>query len=110
PAHQGSSLLSAQQPASGVFLNIQGLRGVEGLVCWPHKLTRDWATGRYRLFDLASDPHETTNLSKQDPARVARLGRVLDRFMIEQDEYHREDDLVRTLRYAPRLPSCPAQP
>src|SRR5690606_29352624 len=54
PAHQGSSLLSARQPEPGVFLNIQGLRGVEGLVCWPHKLTRDWASGRYRLFDLVA--------------------------------------------------------
>jgi hypothetical protein len=32
-----------------------------------------------QLYDLATDPRETTNLAKTNPAEVARLQAILDR-------------------------------
>ncbi len=110
PAHQGSPLMAAGRATDSrraVLLNIQGLRSVEGVVCWPFKLVRDVATGRQHLFDLDADPAELRDLSSAAPGRAKPLARLLRGVMDEQDAYHRLGSVERHERFAPRLPTCP---
>jgi arylsulfatase A-like enzyme len=127
PAHQGRSLLPAsandspksdaaaspgllepRQADRAVLLNIQGLRGVEGVVCWPYKLTRDWSSGRLSLYDLATDPGERRNRATDRPEQAQALRGLLQDFMLAQDDYHREEGVVRLQRFAPPIPRCPS--
>jgi arylsulfatase A-like enzyme len=39
----------------------------------------DFGAGRYELYDLAADPLETTNLARQEPARVAESKEAMTR-------------------------------
>ncbi len=110
PAHQGTSLLREREPIESrraILLNIQGLRSVEGIVCWPYKLIRDVATGRQLLFNLDADPAELHDLAKSAPERTRALARLLRGTMDEQDAYHRAGSKERRARFAPRLPTCP---
>ncbi len=40
-----------------------------------------WADGRHALFDLRHDSHEQHDVATAEPARVASLRRVLDRYL-----------------------------
>lgn len=64
----GRSLLVAEQGSDPRAL-------CKSLVEWPLKLMlfRDRAGDRYALFDLETDPGETTDLSRDRPADAARL-------------------------------------
>lgn len=109
PAWQGASFADRAAFASkrrAVFLNIQGLRTLEGVVCWPHKLVRDPATGEATLFDLAADPGETRPLEDDEPTR-ARLEALVEQHVAAQLRYHDGDLPDERARFAPRLAACP---
>ncbi len=116
PAHQGESVAHLREdgPAgkrTAVFLNIQGWKHYEGVVCYPYKLVADPDTGGSELYDLARDPGELRDLAAQKPAIVAALRETLRAQMDAQDVYHANDEVGKRLkreRFAPRLLPCPA--
>ncbi|MCC6522191.1 MAG: sulfatase, partial [Polyangiaceae bacterium] len=59
PSFQGASFLRPGAVAGrGVYLNIQGLRFADALVCWPFKLFEDRTGKRSILFHLEDNPEE----------------------------------------------------
>lgn len=112
PGHQGESLLAADLPPTrrqrAVFLNIQGWRHAEGVVCWPWKLVVEGP--RTRLFDLARDPGETLDRSSEDAEIAARLGALVQAQMMAQTRYHVPASEHRAERFAPRMLRCPDLP
>lgn len=109
PGHQGESLLvGVGDPLAApraVFLNMQGWRHAEGVVCWPWKLVVE--NGRVQLHDLSEDPGERVSRAQDQPAIVASLRAVLEAQMLAQMRYHAPGNPVRAERYAPRLLRCP---
>ena len=109
PGHQGESLLaSAADPLErprAVFLNMQGWRHAESVVCWPWKLVVEG--NRSRLYDLAHDPGETSPRTVDQPAIAASLGSLLQAQMIAQTRYHAPGSAQRAERFAPRMLRCP---
>ena len=111
PSWQGRSFRERRRaggPQDAVFLNIQGLRSVDGIVCWPYKLVVDRSGKQAHLFDLAKDPAEAHDVVDAEPAIVAALEDTLTQQFLAQLDYHREDALaLRALVFAPRLRTCP---
>lgn len=108
PGHQGRSLLRPEEPTAerrAVFLNIQGWRQAEAVVCWPYKLISEGSSAS--LYDLSSDPGEERDLAAELPATAASLGSLLRAQMTAQMRYHAPGRSARAERYAPRLLSCP---
>jgi len=52
---------------------------------WPWKLI-DSSDGEHELYDLAADPHETTNLVAKDTERAARMQATLAKALAEADK------------------------
>jgi len=113
PSWQGRSFLRpvADADVHAVFLNIQGLRFADAVVCWPWKLLHD-RTGRTRhLFHLADDPEELSDRFEADPELARVLSETLDQQLLAQLDYHDDDaQVLRDERFAPRLRRCPALP
>lgn len=110
PSWQGRSILSpAQGPERpAVFMNIQGLRFADGIVCWPYKLILERTGDRQHLFDLSRDPAENRDLIEAQPEVAARLADTLTKQLLAQLDYHRKEDVeLREGRYQPRLRPCP---
>ena len=110
PSWQGRSFVSpptgAEQPA--IFMNIQGLRFADAIVCWPYKLILERTGERQHLFDLSRDPAENVDLIEEQPEIAARLADTLSKQLLAQLDYHREEDVaVRQSRFQPRLRRCP---
>jgi arylsulfatase A-like enzyme len=114
PSWQGRSFRTPAPEAVGkhaIFMNIQGLRFADALVCWPYKLMIDRTGNKPYLFDLASDPDEEHNLVEARPTIAALLNDTLNKQLIAQLDYHRAQDLaVRQERFQPRLRACPSLP
>jgi len=113
PAFQGRSFRTPDPAGVGkhaMFMNIQGLRFVDGLVCWPYKLVLDRTASLQFLFDLSRDPNEEHNLLDEHPELVRRLADTLSQQLLAQLDYHREGSPLLKERYQPRLRSCPALP
>lgn len=114
PAFQGESLLRLAQGharKTGVFMNIQGWKHLEALVCAPYKLVFDPGTEEVALFDLGADPGELVDIADQDAERTMRLLSVLKAQVDAQERYHEnsaEGRLFREQRFAPRMLECPA--
>ncbi len=111
PSFQGRSLLSASgadDDARAIFMNIQGLRTSEAVVCWPYKLIVEHTGGRVRLFDLEQDPAELEDLASKNVRVAEALRQTLRSQIRAQVEYHGKDNSLRSSRYAPRLTRCPA--
>jgi arylsulfatase A-like enzyme len=111
PSFQGRSLLSAgggDDDARAIFMNIQGLRTSEAVVCWPYKLIVEHTGGRVRLFHLEQDPGELTDLASKNVRVAESLRQTLRSQIRGQVEYHGKDSSLRQSRYAPRLARCPA--
>ncbi len=110
PAHQGKSVFEKNERAPRpVYLNIQGLRTVEGLVCYPWKVIVDRSARRVRLFNLEDDPDEKRDLATSEIKIAEAMRGTLHAQLRAQRAYHREDSNMRKLRFAPRLLSCPPQ-
>ena len=110
PAWQGRSFadpMAYQAQHGGLFIHLQGLRAVDGVVCWPYKLTLDYTAGTVVLVDLATDPGEETNLYTPEHPLAAALADMVMGQMAAQDRYHARRDATRAERFAPRLGACP---
>ena len=110
PSWQGRSFLSppARLSSPAIFMNIQGLRLADAIVCWPYKLILERTSERQHLFDLSRDPEENHDLIEEQPEIAARLADTLTKQLLAQLDYHREEDLdVRERRFQPRLRACP---
>jgi arylsulfatase A-like enzyme len=120
PGHQGESLLAredaaaaredtaagAQRAPRAIFLNMQGWRHAEGVVCWPWKLVVEGSAAR--LYDLERDPGELVDRTDEAPQIASDLGTVLRAQMAAQMRYHAADNGHRLERFAPQLLRCPA--
>ncbi|MBL8739936.1 MAG: sulfatase, partial [Myxococcales bacterium] len=117
PAFQGQSVArlgletaEAERHEAAVFLNIQGWKHYDGVVCMPYKLVFDPDTQQSALYDLVADPHENADIAKQKPDGVVSLSAVLQAQLDAQEAYHAEDAQgarLRGERYAPVLLPCP---
>lgn len=86
---QGENLFSVNRRKRMYFFNpyadyLFGLR--EGDL----KLIFNAADNRYQLFDLAKDPHETTDIAKENDVFVKAASKNLYAWMYYQDQYMKE--------------------
>lgn len=110
PSWQGRSFLEPDPDNIGqhaIFLNIQGLRFADAVVCWPYKLIIERTSKRAFLYQLAQDPDEQHNLYDAETEIAARLSDTLNQQLLAQLDYHAEDGKQREERFQPRLRSCP---
>jgi arylsulfatase A-like enzyme len=112
PAMQGKSFAGARpsDAPTGVFMNIQGLKSADALVCWPWKLVADRTARRVMLFNLEQDPEENDDRAGRDVRVASDMFTTLRAQMNAQVAYHKLKNTDRTRRYAPRLLSCPVLP
>jgi arylsulfatase A-like enzyme len=117
PAFQGQSFASVEAHAKarvGIFMNTQGFRDTEGVICFPWKLWIDRSAGQeVRLYHLGDDPDEMKNLARERADVSRALSRMLSAQMKAQLEYHdatASGTLMRGAHFAPRLLSCPDLP
>jgi len=113
PAFQGRSFRTPDPDGVGkhaLFMNIQGLRFADGIVCWPYKLILDRTSSLQFLFDLSRDPDEEHNLVDTHPELLRRLADTLSQQLLAQLDYHRSGSKLLKERYQPRLRRCPALP
>jgi len=113
PAFQGKSFASPSTRSSdppAIYLNIQGLRSAEAIVCWPWKLIVDRSGRTTHLFDLERDPGELDDRARRDPVVADRLRTTLAAQIGAQMSYHKRGNPALGTRYAPRLLACPALP
>ncbi len=117
PSWQGRSFRLADPDGIGrhaIFLNIQGLRFADAVICWPWKLIIERTNKKRYLYNLESDPEERDNLiaAERPPARYteieARLDDTLNQQLLAQLDYHAVEDKTRTQRFQPRMRACPA--
>lgn len=110
PSWQGRSFLkgAAAGDARAIFLNIQGLRFADAVVCWPWKLMHDRTARQRLLYHLADDPEELTDRIDDEPELARSLSDTLDQQLLAQLEYHEDEAAkLRDERFAPRLRRCP---
>ena len=117
PGHQGESVRWAWRdgpfPHPAIFMNIQGWKHLDGVVCLPYKLVRDPEVGSTALYDLDRDPRETTDVASARPAVTHALEEVLGAQIEAQQRYHALTDegaAFRADRFAPHLLACPPLP
>ncbi|MEZ4229350.1 MAG: sulfatase [Polyangiaceae bacterium] len=122
PSFQGRSMAKLLKPSAdpvivsddsgrrGVFMNIQGIRNADGVVCWPWKLVLERSSQQVMLFNLESDPGEQTNRVVQDSRIATQLASALETQMAAQSRYHKKKSNVRKTHYQPRLLACPELP
>lgn len=113
PAFQGRSFVGARaegDEAPAVFMNIQGLRTADALVCWPWKLIADRTGRRILLFNLEQDPDEHDDRAGKDVRIASEMFRVLRAQVVAQLAYHKPKSRERRQRFAPRLLACPSLP
>ncbi|MEB2324359.1 MAG: sulfatase, partial [Sorangiineae bacterium] len=113
PSFQGTSLLASSELAGerpAIFLNIQGLRSADAIVCWPWKLIVDRTGRRSQLFNLEADPAERHDRLAGELALAAALRATLEEQMRAQVRYHEPRGGARPKTFAPRLLGCPALP
>lgn len=110
PSWQGRSFLEPDPASVGeraIFLNIQGLRFADAVICWPYKLIIERTGKTAYLYELAKDPDEQQNLYEVETEIAARLSDTLNQQLLAQLDYHAEDGKQREERFQPRLRPCP---
>jgi len=109
PAFQGQDLLSTERNVRRpIFMNIQGMKSHDAVVCEGLKLVKKRGSGELLFFDLNRDPDEKTNLITERRGQAETLHHLLTAQMRAQISYHsRDNQAVRDSRFAPRLASCP---
>lgn len=113
PAFQGRSFLSGAEPSQqppGIYMNIQGLKSGEAVVCWPWKLVVNRSMKTTELFQLERDPDELDDRIEREAEVADALKRTLSAQISAQLAYHKQGNPALTERYAPRLLSCPSLP
>jgi arylsulfatase A-like enzyme len=117
PSFQGESVArlglgagEGETRQAAVFLNIQGWKHYDAVVCMPYKLVFDPDTQQSALYDLVADPGENSDIAKQKPDVVVTLSAVLQAQLDAQEAYHADDEQgvrLRSERFAPVLLPCP---
>lgn len=115
PSQQGESVAWVGAPGGGkrqsaVFMNIQGWKLYDGIVCMPYKLVFDPDTDESALYHLLDDPGETRDIAAAHKATVIALEEVLLAQLDAQERYHADDKdgaILRADRFAPNMLSCP---
>ncbi len=113
PTLQGESfayLRAGVKRHAAVYMNIQGWKHYDGIVCPPYKLVYDPDSAESTLYDLSKDPGETHDLVKSKPGITERLFTTLRAQLDAQEAYHADDETGRSLRaerFAPRMLPCP---
>ncbi len=113
PAFQGRSFLNPAVHAeehTAIFMNIQGLRSADGIVCWPWKLIVERTGREVHLYNLEKDPGERHDLIDKNLRVATALINTLETQMRAQVAYHALHNTQRKHRYAPRLLQCPLLP
>ncbi len=82
------------------FFTLQGLVHQDGVLVDDWKLVVDRDRGRRRLYSLADDPAERTDLAATRPEVVERLGGRLAAFLVRQLTYYAREEW-RQGRYPP---------
>lgn len=115
PGFQGSSFLdpaahAARRPAQ--FATLQGLNSLYGVVCDPWKLVIDWSQGETALRALGDRHEDETAQDVEDfnPAVEEKLLSLVLSQRQAQLDYYTSEDSARSLRYPPRLLTCPELP
>ncbi len=111
PSFQGENISRPDQLAANraIYMNIQGLKTGQAIVCWPYKLIVDKSAKRTMLFDLANDPNELDDLSERRTPITLALAKTLRAQLRAQMRYHHPKHTEqRESRYAPRMLRCPA--
>lgn len=121
PSWQGQSLLPFEHDArtapsndpahAGIFMNIQGWKHLDGMVCYPFKLVYDPETETRALYDIQADPEEASDLATLRPQIADALANTLHAQIAAQLAYHHKDEkgvaALPKAAYAPRLLDCP---
>ena len=108
PSYQGRSVLEARRDdRRAVFMNIQGLRFADGVVCYPWKLAYDRTSQTAQLFHLERDPGEQRNVASTRRGVASALAMILQAQVDAQLAYHEGTDDERSIRFQPRLLTCP---
>ena len=104
PSWQGTAVdrLDHRRP---IYMNIQGLRFADAIICWPHKLILERTSKKQYLYDLSVDAHERDNLIDGATTIASLLEDTLSKMFIAQLDYH-ANGAARD-RYQPRLRLCP---
>ena len=113
PSFQGRSLVEDEPPERrnqrAIYMNNQGMRSADAIVCWPYKLIKDRQKRRPELYDLERDPEERYDLYSKQRQRASRLKKILRAQLRAQLEYHHpKHKELRKERYAPRMLGCDA--
>jgi hypothetical protein len=95
---------------TGIYMNIQGLKSSEAIVCWPWKLVVNRSDKTTQLFQLEQDPDERDNRLEHDAEVGDALKATLSAQIQAQLAYHKKDNEALSQRYAPRLLTCPNLP
>lgn len=111
PAFQGVSLLQDSSPGlRPVFMNIQGMKSWDAVVCGSMKFIHDRTSGQLALYDLVEDEHETDNLIETRSSLAQELHALLASQMRAQMAYHSvKKTKARQRVFAPRIGSCPTE-
>lgn len=108
PSFQGTSLLSKEDPSRPVFLNIQGMKSAEAVICGRYKFVSSRSAETEALYNVELDPGETKNLLTDLPQVSDVLKTLLSAQMQTQMRYHAPKDAsLRSAHFAPRFASCP---
>lgn len=108
PSFQGTSLLGEADPSRPVFLNIQGMKSAEAVICGRYKFVSSRSAETEALYNLELDPRETRNLLTELPQVSDTLKTLLTAQMQTQMRYHAPKDAsLRSVRFAPRFAACP---
>lgn len=114
PALQGESVawvgLGLGERRSAIFMNIQGWKHLDAIVCYPYKLVQDPKAETLSLYDLERDPGELRDVATEEPEATAALAAVLRAQIDAQQRYHQNTDAAKALRadrYAPLMLPCP---
>lgn len=63
-----------------IHRNWKLIRRYKGLDTTQYSRLHEWDNQEFRLFDLTSDPHETTNLADENPEQLEQLSALLQEF------------------------------
>lgn len=108
PSFQGTTLLGEADTYRPVFLNIQGMKSAEGVICGRFKFVSNRTAETEALYNVEVDPRETRNLLSELPQVSDKLRTLLHAQMQTQVRYHApREGTVRSTHYAPRFASCP---
>lgn len=112
PSFQGKSFMGKSEghEQNAVFMNIQGLRSAEAVVCWPWKLVVDRTSRTVQLYELERDPDELDDRAKHETEIAKTLRATLSAQMTAQLAYHKKGSEGLGQRYAPKLLACPELP